>query len=259
MNKRWAPGFTIVELLIVIIVVAILATITTMAYLGVRRSTQEKTAQNDLYLTSIAMERALQQSSTYPTSLPGSIKASANISLELKISGSSPYYKNINPVQNGVLFATICDALINEGVGRGVNQGGVTQNYITGCGNWNNNSTQIAGWNNKVWNTPVDSAALTDYANTFTTGDNYNKAAHENVVKNFYGQLVSRFTQQGGTFPITTFWDYWATPTNGGVTNEPLPENPSKRPYYCVEAKSNTYQEIIWHISQDREVKAGAC
>ena len=259
MNKRWAPGFTIVELLIVVIVVGILAAIVSVSYANVRRATQEKTAQNDLYSSSLAMERSFQQNAAYPTTLPSTVKASTNIELELKTSGSTPYYKNINPVQNGVLFATICEELISEGVGRGVNQGGVSQNYITGCGNWNDDSTQIAGWNNKIWDTPVTSAELTDYADTFTTNDSFNKAAHEAVVKNFYGQIVSRFTQQGGSFPITTFWDYWATPANGGVINEPLPANPSQRPYYCIEAKSDTYSEIIWHIRQDKELKAGSC
>lgn len=258
MNKQWAPGFTIVEIIIVVIVVGILMSIVTLGYSNVRRTAMLRAVQSDLQNVSTAMEQTIQKTSAYPTSLPSEIKASDGVTLTIVSAGAEPYYDNITPVQNGVLFAQICADLVNEGVGQGVNQGGGTENYITGCGNWNNNSMQITGWNSRVWNTPVDSAPLLAYAESFTTNDTWNKA-QEAVVKEFYTELVERFERQGGSFPITTFWDYWATPQNGGVIAEPLPTSFKTKPYYCAEGSVTNTPSVVWHITQEKKLTAGSC
>lgn len=258
MNKRWASGFTIVELIIVILVLAILATIAILSYNGVRESAMNKVAQSDLQHVATEMERTYQKTNSYPTAIPDDIKSSSDVTLTLVESGKSPFYSNISPVQMGTLFANICQALVNEGYGQGQNQGGQTQNYITGCGNWNHNNMQFTGWTTKQWPTPVTSAQLLDYANSYTTSDTWNKS-QEPVTKNFYTELVKRYTKQGGTFPITTFWDYWATPQNGGVMPEALPTNFVATPYYCVEAAADNYDDIIWHITQSGKLIAGKC
>ncbi|MDB5160147.1 MAG: exported protein of unknown function [Candidatus Saccharibacteria bacterium] len=263
MNKRWVhaqkSGFTVVELIIVIAVIAILATLGIVSYSTVQRSAADKTAQSDLTLATGEMERSLQQSggSTYPTSLPTSINASPNIALTLKKSGTINHYSNVTAVQNGVLLAQICQDLVNEGEGKGVNQGGVTKAFITSCGNWNSNSMQITGWDSKVYTTPVSDTTLLAYADTFTTSDTYNKI-QETVVKNFYHQLVERLVLQGGFFPVTSFWDSWATPTNGGVMQQPL-GNPIPQPYYCIEATHTNYGDLLWHITEDLKIKPYSC
>jgi len=48
--KNKQSGFTIVELLIVIVVIAILATITFVAYGGIQRSAAEATLKSDLHV-----------------------------------------------------------------------------------------------------------------------------------------------------------------------------------------------------------------
>lgn len=259
MKTRRASGFTIIEILIVVFVLAILTAIVTIGYGNIRKTTLMKAAQSDLQQVATAMERALQKTNTYPTELPETISVSGNINLEIAESGAEPYYDDVSEVQNGVLFADICAALVSEGVGKGVNQGGVTEDYITGCGNWNHDSMQFTGWNTKLWNVPVNSTELLDYAQTFTTNNSWNKTAHEGVVKNFYTELVERFERQGGYFPITSFWDYWATSTNGGVQADPLPTDPKTKPFFCAEAQVTGYPEIIWHITQENKLKPGRC
>ena len=258
MNKRWATGFTIVELLIVIATIAILTTFTIIAYNGIRQSTIAKAAQSDLQNVAAEMERTKLREGVYPSSLPSAVKTSPNITLTLIEAGDEPLYSNLTPVQNGVLFATICQKLVDEGVGQGVNQGGVTQNYITGCGNWNHSNMQFTGWTTKLWNTPVTSEQLVSYANNFTTSDTWNKS-QEPVTKNFYNTLVTRFSAQGGTFPITSFWDYWANPGNGGVIQQPLDSDPPIRSFYCAEARANGYESVIWHIKQNGKLTEGTC
>jgi len=258
MKNRWAPAFTVVELLIIIVVIAILATLGVFAYNSIQRATAERATQSDLTRATAEMQRAYQDNGgAYPSALPSLASGSQDITLTLKRSGTLNYYSNVTAVQNGMLLAQICQDLIDQGVGKGVNQGGVTRDYITGCGNWNHNSMQVTGWDTRTYATPVSSAALLTYANTFTTSDTFNKA-QEAVVKNFYYQLVERLTHQGGSFPVTSFWDYWATPQNGGVTQQPL-INPQARPHYCIEATHAKYSDIKWHITEALKLKSYGC
>ena len=63
-----APGFTIVELLIVIVVIAILAAITIVAYTGIQERADETVVQNDISQLSRKMEIwKLDNSDQYPT------------------------------------------------------------------------------------------------------------------------------------------------------------------------------------------------
>lgn len=258
MTNRWAPAFTIVELIITIAVLAILAVITVVGYNGVTKSASVRAAQSDLKNVDAEMQRAFVKTGDYPSELPSTLSSSPDITLTLVGAGEVPFYTNISAVQNGVLLAQICQDLIDEGVGRGVNQGGTNTAYITGCGNWNHDSMQVTGWHSRVWNTPVTSEQLLTYANNFTTNDNWNKI-QETVVRNFFGQLVARQTQQGGSFPVTSFWDYWATPANGGVMLQPLESNPQTRPFYCVEAQASNRQDVIWHVSENSKLQPGSC
>jgi prepilin-type N-terminal cleavage/methylation domain-containing protein len=263
MNKRWAhskkAGFTVIELIIVIVVIAILATLGVFAYNSVQHSAADRTAQSDLELATNEMTHTFQAGggTAYPTSLPSTITASPNSTLTLKKSGNVNHYDNVTAVQNGVLLAQICQDLVNEGVGKATNQGGTLNAYITGCGNWNHNSMQITGWDSKVYNTPVSDTTLLNYADNFTTSDTYNKS-QITVVKNFYHQLVERLVLQGGYFPVTSFWDSWATPSNGGVIQQPL-GTPTPVPYFCIEATSTKYSDVLWHVTEDLKIKQYSC
>jgi len=265
MQKRWAhskkTGFTLVELIIVIAVIGLLAAISIIAYNNVQKNTADKTLRSDLDNVTSEMQReALQNNGIYPTALPSGIKSSPNVTLTLEHSGGINYYgygAGLTPIQNGVLMAQICQDLINEGYGQGQNQDGDTEDYITGCGNWNSSNMQFTGWKTKKFFTPVTDATLLNYADTFTTTDTFNKN-QETVVKNFYHELVYRQTRQGGSFPLTSFWDSWATPQNGGVAAEPLP-SPQVQPSYCVEATHSKYPDLLWHVTDELKIETGGC
>lgn len=259
MKIRWARGFTIVELIIVISSIAIIASLFIIGYNSVQKSALAAAAQSDLHAVSGTMEIERQRTGSYPATMPANIKASNNkLTLTLEKSGEMPFYTGLSTVQNGVLLSQICTDLINDGVGQGVDQGGTTRDYITGCGNWNDDSMQVTGWDTRVWNTPVTRNQLTNYATNYTVSDNFHKQAQETAVKAFYNGLVDRLEAQGGSFPVASFWDYWATPSNGGVMLQPLTSNPQTKPYFCAESSVNNTNSI-WHITQENRIRSGGC
>jgi len=256
--NRSQKGFTVVELLIVVTVIAILAAITIVGYNGIRVAAMKSAAQSDLRNVETAMQLAYQDLGTYPSEIPSTVKPSPNVALNVRWSGTVTSYGTLTDVQNGVLLSQICQNLIDEGAGKGVNNGGSTQTYIMGCGNWNHGSMQVTAWDSRVWSTPISDTQLLNYANTFTTSDTWN-SAQIGVVKNFYTQLVQRHIATGGTFPIKSFWDSWATTGNGGVMKQPLPATLETKTTFCVEATTSSPSTTVWHIDENGSLKEGAC
>lgn len=77
--RKTQPGFTIVELLIVIVVIAILATVTIIGYNGVSQQARASAVQSDLAQAVRKIELAKVEGGLglYPTDLPGGITSSA--------------------------------------------------------------------------------------------------------------------------------------------------------------------------------------
>jgi len=84
MNRK--SGFTIVELLIVIVVIAILAAITIVAYNGISKSAQEASLKSDLHSASTSLEVYKQLQDGYPDAL-----SSVNDGLGIKPSGGNTF------------------------------------------------------------------------------------------------------------------------------------------------------------------------
>lgn len=258
MNRRWAPssysGFTIVELLIVIVVIGILATIVIVAFNGIQSQAAASAAKNSLQSAAKAMEVAKATTDSYPTTLPPAVKSTDQITLSL-VNSTLPYYSGVNTVQNGVLLSQICDDLIAEGAGRGLNAGGGTDTYISGCGNWNAGSMQVTGWTSRVFNVPINATTFSDYAASIPAGGSYHPN-QQSVTRNFYLQMQSRLVSQGGSFPVTSFWDSWASPGNG-VMKVPLPVPTPNGNIFCIQAVAKNGS--TWNIRPSGSVATGAC
>ena len=65
--QKHTPGFTMVELLIVIVVIAILAAISVVAYTGIQNRAHDSAVQTDLRGAATLMEMYRINNSAYPT------------------------------------------------------------------------------------------------------------------------------------------------------------------------------------------------
>lgn len=70
-NKNQTPGFTIVELLIVIVIIAILAAITVLAYNGFTARAQTSSLKHDMQAMDVAQKRYMVQSNGIPITYDG--------------------------------------------------------------------------------------------------------------------------------------------------------------------------------------------
>jgi len=105
MNKR-ASGFTIVELLIVIVVIAILAAITIVAYNGIQNRANDSAVQSDLARDVKSIELYRVDNGNYPASYTNLVA--------MKIAGyplvaSQQAYSTVSPTNYGVCFDTTDD------------------------------------------------------------------------------------------------------------------------------------------------------
>lgn len=253
-----SKGFTIVELLIVIVVIGILATMAVIAFSGIQKRATVTTLKSDLTNTAKLMAVSQAETGIYPGVLPGEVRASQGVSITLISTPGS--YSGLTTVQTGVLFQTMCQQLINEGYGRGSNLGGGMEQYITNCNVYGRNSLQINGWDAHDFAIPIASTSIYDWYNSHISSDSW-RPNKKQVYLDFASTLSSRYAATGGTFPVTSFWDPWANGSNGGVPQEtlPAPTTGASSESFCVEAVHTKYPDTPWHITQNSTPALGAC
>ncbi len=110
-------GFTIVELLIVIVVIAILAAITIVAYTGIQERARASTVQNDVAqaVRQIEINKTTAGTDTYPTTLPSTVTASEGVQLTYSYDPVINRYC-VTATNNGIsYYASTSKPSANEG------------------------------------------------------------------------------------------------------------------------------------------------
>lgn len=87
-----SSGFTIVELIVIIVVIGVLVGISIVGYGQWRTSVAQKQVQSDLNGIVAAMDSERNFNNAYPTALPSTFTASPGVTLFYKPGGTSMVY-----------------------------------------------------------------------------------------------------------------------------------------------------------------------
>ena len=110
--KKTSSGFTIVELLIVIVVIAILATISIVAYNGIQNRANDSAVQSDLASFAKIMEmQKIDNNGTYPTTLT----AAMNFKFTKNAYGVDQQNRNLNYCYNSANDSYVLSAYSKSG------------------------------------------------------------------------------------------------------------------------------------------------
>ena len=241
-------GFTVVELLIVIIVVAILTAIVTVAFRGVQRNAANSVTMDTIKKASDAVRVQRTFNRDAPAAIPTDVKSPDSVNLTLTMV-SGEHYSGLSPVQNGVLFHKICTELIADPQYSVIHarEGGGTSSVVMRCDDSiAANKLQITGWDSKNWMTPVTQSAIQSYIDSVPYDSWWTD--RQTVVRGFYMALMTQYAARGGSWPITSFWDPWANQWSG-VPKEELPApDATDASNYCLVATHRKYTDIVYHV-----------
>ncbi|OYW41903.1 hypothetical protein B7Z28_01980, partial [Candidatus Saccharibacteria bacterium 32-45-3] len=102
---RYRKGFTLIEIIVVIAIIGILASISVVGYSTWRVRAAETSIKNDLNSVKAAMETSRNRDNGYPTVLPDTVKASSGVTLTY-ISGDANSYcvEGVSTVNAAIKF-----------------------------------------------------------------------------------------------------------------------------------------------------------
>ncbi len=253
-------GFTVVEIVIVVVTIGIIAAIGIPAYQHMQRNAATGAVLNDLRAVTQTIERQGVRGESLPTAISEVANLSPDVQVVMVTSGAevTHYYSNLTMPQNGLLFFEHCSDMVSEGLGNGPNDfGGNTIAYISGCHVYGKNYIQINGWNGgfHINNPNVTEELLQGYVATAKSNHPAHPSYHA-TLENFMNTLVDRFRSEGGSLPITEFWNPWQT-----VPTLPPPESgmSNLNSDYCLVATHAKHNDISYFTtSKDLTPRQGS-
>jgi prepilin-type N-terminal cleavage/methylation domain-containing protein len=229
-------GFTLTEVLLVVVVLGIIAGLSVLSYGTWQQKTAGNVVKSDIQQAVGGLKAHRNFKNGYPPNLAGTgFATSPTVALTLFTNAPSVgVYQGLSSSENAQLFLNSCNANI---FGTPNN----TACQFQGSGGAKIHVKGTSG-TNAIWNSPIQQSGL-----TLSCGSQ--QAACDQALAG----MISQFTAQGGVFPITV-----------PGSNVPLPA-PTLVPNgladrYCLEGRSATYPEVAFHfLSQTDTMATGKC
>lgn len=263
MNRIRANGFTIVELIIVLITISILAGIVTTSFVSWQYHTADTAIKSDLMQAASLLESNRNFKNSYPTSIfsyelssddKPSFKPSEDVTVILKTNAVTfPIYDGISGNAEVQLFLDACNSVMPI-----IGSGGST--YHTSCQPALNIGLWTVGISSVGRIAYIPSPINSGFTITCTKFlGSCNESDYVPAVSAAITKIKQRFEGQGGTFPISVPLFF-----SGATLPIPTDENgyveqPATK--FCLEGVSNKFPDRVFHLSSSspREVIAGSC
>lgn len=236
-------GFTLVELIIVIVVLGALAAIMIVAYGGVQKRSHDGVARYTVSDAFKVLQSYYVEHRFYPSNIANTEYVPPQIvSVALWTDApQTPVYQNLTSDENAQLFINSCAALISGLSG------------FTGC-TYSGNNLHASGTNSA--NVVVQGPTINAPGNT-TGGDPFDlqcsSAPNPSECSAAQSAIVSTFQAQGGTFPITVI-------KHSSTLPAPVDFMTGTASTYCIQAQSSQYSDVVYHaIPSSPGPEAGPC
>jgi prepilin-type N-terminal cleavage/methylation domain-containing protein len=234
--KLYKKGFTLVELLVVIVVIAILAGLVIVGYTPTQIRTAKAVAQKEIEQARSKLELHNGIERDYPPNF-ANIEYSAPEKVAMTLYTNVPtlrVYNSLTPDQNAQLFLNSCNAFmpITDGV----------TDFRTSCAfaGINIHLKGVKG-SNIVWK----GKEIYEPEVTLDCGNACDQAILD---------IKNSFELQGGTWPIIVPKNQVSMPAEAEVVPT------GKATKYCLEARYVDYTDVVFHIlSGESAVNEGSC
>lgn len=222
---RRLRGFTIVEILIVIVVIAILVAISIVGYQGIQHRSADALTQHTVADVQKTMQLYYVMNKTYPPNIANTeYAAPETVSVALYTDAAqTPVYQLATEDQNAQLFINTCASVTSK----------VTSIHYTGC-TYAGNNVHVSGAQsaNVVLKGPtVDQADVNLQCGSSVSPTDCSATQ---------STIISTFLAQGGHFPIKV-------PKHSSTLPAPTLETTGPASAYCVQAASDQFTDIIYH------------
>ncbi len=218
-------GFSVVELLIVVVVIGILSGISVVGYGSWQHGVADKSVQHDIMSATSSLLNYRNQQSYFPSNLAGTgFAASDTVALKLMTNVQKKIkYTGLSDDQNAQLLLNSCNAFMPT------TDGSTTWNTV--C-EFAGNNFHIKG---------------TQSSNVLLQGPLPNKGSFVltcgSVCTAAQNNIITVFEAQGGTWPITIPKKQVPMPNPALVTKENTATD------FCLEGRSTAYSDIVYHTT----------
>lgn len=228
-------GFTIVELLIVVVVIAIIATIGIMAYQGTQRRGASALVSTTAKDATKQLENYYLDRAKYPSNLADTdFTAPQSVAMSLYTNApQTPVYENLNDDQNAQLFLNACNGFMP------IVNGSTT--YNTSCV-YSGRNGHIKGQTSS--NVVIKGPSIEQADFVLICGS---------LCTSTQQDIIATFLAQGGRFPVIV-------PKAGAALPAPTMQTSGEASDYCVEARSGYFDDVVFHATAESgRVVAGHC